>query len=95
MYPVKERLVEDMRADGDASAFVDIGGGNGQTLTDFPSNVPEYTGRLVLQDIPDIIATARAKGVENNIIELQGHNFFKPQPVKGARAYVMRSVLHD
>lgn len=32
---------------------------------------------------------------ESKRIELQVHDFFTPQPIKGARAYFMRSVLHD
>ncbi|PVI08507.1 putative O-methyltransferase [Periconia macrospinosa] len=94
MYPVKERLVEDLKMD--ASAFVDLGGGVGQTLQDFNKAVPEYTGRLVLQELGEVIGAATAMGVgEDKRIELQVHDFFTPQPIRGARAYFMRSVLHD
>ncbi|RYP75358.1 hypothetical protein DL771_002454 [Monosporascus sp. 5C6A] len=93
MYPVQERLVDGLKT-GEASALIDIGGGTGQILQDFRANVPQYTGRLVLQEVPDVIAAATAMGVGKDI-ELQVHDFFKPQPIKGARAYFMRSVLHD
>lgn len=97
MYPVQERLIEGLRTGGGdaSSAFVDIGGGTGQILQDFRANVPQYTGRLVLQEVPDVIAAATAMGVGKDAIELQVHDFFKPQPIKGARAYYMRSVMHD
>lgn len=97
MYPVQERLIEGLRAGGDASAFVDLGGGTGQTLQDFRASVPQYTGRLVLQELAAVVAAAEGMGVggEDSGIELQVHDFFTPQPVRGARAYFMRSVLHD
>lgn len=96
MYPVKERLVEGLKAEGDASALVDLGGGVGQTLQDFSKAVPEYTGRLVLQELGEVIGIATAMGVDKDKrIELQVYDFFTPQPIKGARVYFMRSVLHD
>lgn len=97
MYPVQERLVDGLRAEGDASAFVDVGGGTGQVLQDFRAGVPQYTGRLVLQELAGVVAVAEGAGVGagGSGIELQVHDFFTPQPVRGARAYFMRSVLHD
>lgn len=94
MYPVKDRLIERMNVGGSSSALVDVGGGMGQTLEDFRVHVPEYTGELVLQDLPEVIEVARRQGLDARI-SLQAHDFFTPQPVKGARAYFMRSVLHD
>ncbi|KAI2618924.1 S-adenosyl-L-methionine-dependent methyltransferase [Hypoxylon sp. NC1633] len=96
MYPVQSRLVEGLKPDGDSSVLVDIGGGTGQILQDFRNDVPQYTGRLILQEIPEVIAVATEKGVgADGRIELQVYDFFTPQPIKGARAYFMRSVLHD
>jgi hypothetical protein len=96
MYPIHSRLVDGLKTDGEASALVDIGGGVGQLLQDFRKAVPEYTGRLVLQELDEVIGAARAMGVDaDKRIELQTHDFFTPQPIKGARAYFMRSVLHD
>ncbi|KAF2676554.1 S-adenosyl-L-methionine-dependent methyltransferase [Lentithecium fluviatile CBS 122367] len=96
MYPVKKRLVDGLKAEGDASALVDIGGGVGQILQDFYATFPEYGGRLVLQELEEVIGAATAMGVgQSKRIELQMHDFFTPQPIKGARAYFMRSVLHD
>ncbi|KAK8133094.1 hypothetical protein PG999_001267 [Apiospora kogelbergensis] len=96
MYPAQARLVEGLKLDGDASAFVDVGGSVGQILQDFRAEVPQYTGRLVLQELPEVVAAATAKSVgADGRIELQAHDFFTPQPVRGARAYFMRTVLHD
>jgi hypothetical protein len=96
MYPVHSHLIDGLQPDGDASALVDIGGGVGQLLQDFRTAVPEYTGRLVLQELDEVIGAAKAMGVDaDGRIELQTHDFFTAQPIKGARAYFMRSVLHD
>jgi hypothetical protein len=96
MYPVKDRLVDGLRIEGDASALVDVGGGVGQVLQDFQLAVPDYTGRLVLQEQEEVIAAAKSMDVDKEgTIELRAHDFFTPQPIKGARAYFMRSVLHD
>lgn len=47
---------------------------------------------MILQDLPAVI------DVVNDLpegIEAWGHGSFEEQPVKGARAYFMRSILHD
>lgn len=71
--------------------------GTGQILQDFRASVPQYTGRLVLQELAAVVAAAEGMrvGGKDSGIELQVHDFFMPQPVKGTRAYFMRSVLHD
>lgn len=96
LYPVQERLVDGLRAEGAASALVDVGGGTGQVLEAFRAAVPQYTGRLVLQELPEVVAVASATAFGRDPrFELQTHDFFTEQPVKGARAYFMRSILHD
>lgn len=98
MYPVKERLIDELKMDGDSSVFVDIGGGTGQILEDFHTSVPDYAGRLVLQELPEVINAVVASGsklAQDSRFELQTHDFFTRQPIRGARAYFMRSVLHD
>jgi hypothetical protein len=89
-------LVEGLQLDGDASTLIDVGGGVGQNLQDFTQDVPQYKGQLVLQELPGVIGAAKAAGVgDDQRIELQEHDFFTPQPIRGARAYFLRSVLHD
>ncbi|CAJ2503043.1 Uu.00g104370.m01.CDS01 [Anthostomella pinea] len=63
MYPVQKHLVEGLRPEGDAPALVDVGVGTGQILEDFRTSVPQYTGRLVLQELPDVISAASGLGV--------------------------------
>ena len=97
VYPVEERLVKGVRAEGDAPVFVDVGGVMGQILQDFRAGVPQYTGRLVLQELDAAVSAADAAGVGEggSGIELQVHECFTSQPVKGAHAYYMCSVLHN
>ncbi|PVH92227.1 putative O-methyltransferase, partial [Periconia macrospinosa] len=96
MYPVQERLITGLASEGDASALIDIGGGTGQTLEDFIKSTPQYTGKLVLQDLDEVISAAKSMGIgDNKRVELQVHDFFTEQPVKGARAYFLQWVLHD
>ena len=93
-YPVQERLTNDLKLEGDSSALVDVGGGTGQVLEEFNACVPNWKGRLVLEERPSVIDHARAVNVHQKI-ELRVHDFFQEQPVKGARAYYMRYILHD
>lgn len=79
-YPIAERLTESLNRDGDSSALVDVGGGMGHDLEEFRIGHPEFKGRLVLQDQPQVIA--QITGL-NAGIEVTSHDFFTPQPVKG------------
>ncbi|KAK3332959.1 hydroxyindole O-methyltransferase [Cercophora scortea] len=93
-YPVRERLVEGcVSSDDDPAAvfLVDIGGSTGHDMVAFQSVYPDAPGRLVVQDLPGVVAGAKVGGR----IELMGHDFFEAQPIQGARAYYMHRVLHD
>ncbi|KAM0543253.1 hypothetical protein ACHAPJ_012398 [Fusarium lateritium] len=89
VYPT-ETLVADSKPD--RPLVVDVGGSKGHDLTKFHlrhPNIPE--GSLVLQDLPDILKELTIA----DTISVHPHDFFTPQPVKGARAYFMHNVLHD
>ncbi|KAF5701094.1 hypothetical protein FMUND_14057 [Fusarium mundagurra] len=71
---------------------VDVGGNTGIDISHVlkaRQDLPK--GALVLQDLPEIIERA---DVDEKITAMV-HDFFTPQPVKGARAYFMHAVLHD
>ena len=89
-YPVVERLGG---VDADEVLLVDMGGATGHDLADFRSKHPNLTGRLILQDRIGNISSI--KPGERPGIECEVHDFFTPQPVRGAKAYYMHSVLHD
>ncbi|CAL5871553.1 uncharacterized protein PFLUO_LOCUS5806 [Penicillium psychrofluorescens] len=89
IYPVQERL----RVSPDQVLLVDIGGGVGHDIAAFKKHFPDLPGKLVLQDLPQVIETIK-EPLPEGIIAIS-HNMFEPQPISGARAYYMRTVLHD
>ncbi|KAJ5115004.1 hypothetical protein NUU61_000763 [Penicillium alfredii] len=74
--------------------LVDVGGNVGHDLSEFRRKWPNAPGRLVLQDLPEIIVRAKTVPLHSSI-ELAEHDFFTEQPIQGARAYYMHSILHD
>lgn len=71
---------------------VDVGGGQGHYLARLISEYPEMPGRKIVQDLPTVVAGVDASSAP---FEPQAHDFFTPQPVKGARYYHLRGILHD
>ncbi|KAK7416603.1 hypothetical protein QQX98_005074 [Neonectria punicea] len=90
-YPVTERLAEGFDKDTSDVFVVDVGGGRGHDLGTFAGAYPTPPGRLILQDQPEVIATVQ----DNPPFEPQSHNFYTPQPIHHARAYLLHSILHD
>jgi hypothetical protein len=90
-YPTAQRLSQE---DPNRVLFLDVGGGLGHQVVKFRKTYYELSGKLVLQDLPEVIE--KATEVPHDIIKI-GHDFFKPQPesVKGAKAFYLRTVLHD
>ncbi|KAF2872423.1 S-adenosyl-L-methionine-dependent methyltransferase [Massariosphaeria phaeospora] len=72
-------------------AFVDIGGGIGHQCLALKEKYPELAGRIVLQDLPEVVRQANV----GDAINAMGVNFFDGQPVKGARVYYLRSILRN
>lgn len=71
--------------------FVDVGGSIGHQSARLRHKYPQLPGRIIVQDLEETIKNAPAvPGVE-----FMTHNFFNEQPVKGARYYYLRTVLHD
>ena len=94
VYPAQERLGDD---DGFATAheadepeavlLVDVGGGRGHDLRDFRGWTREngvLGRRLVLEDLPEVVADVDRAAISAEGIEAVGYDFFAPQPVKGS-----------
>lgn len=109
-YPVVDRLVEgfDAGEQGHSDVFlVDVGGGKGHDLRELREKYGQFIpGRLVLQDRPGVIPDSNRNGNRRsmnrddgkgggNCFEAMPHDFFMPQPVKGARTYYLHSILHN
>ncbi|KAF2809937.1 o-methyltransferas-like protein [Mytilinidion resinicola] len=74
--------------------IVDVGGGRGQVLMSVQKEAPAGFGaKMILQDRPDVLAAIAQEDIPN--IEKMEHDFFTPQPVKGAHIYLLRRILHD
>lgn len=81
----------DVSASFEDTAFVDIGGGVGHMCVALKKRFPMLPGRVVLQDLPQTI---------NNLpggqpFDPMAHDYFKEQPVKGAKYYYFRNIMHN
>jgi hypothetical protein len=87
-FPVEERLRVSSATD---PLIVDVGGSQGGDLKKFKERFSALPGKLILQDLPAVIEGAK----DLPGIEAQSHDFFQKQQVQNAKAYFMRTVLHD
>ena len=77
--------------DKQALILVDVGGGLGHGMHRFLAKYPTAKGRLVLEDLPEVIDQVQP----TNDITLLAHDFFQQQPICNARVYFLHSILHD
>ncbi|KAF2805009.1 putative O-methyltransferase [Mytilinidion resinicola] len=78
-----------------SSTVVDVGGSQGHVSVHLAQQFSQL--RFVVQDVREVLEGAEAKvpeGLEGRV-GFQVHDFFAEQPVKGARVYLLRYVLHD
>lgn len=92
-YPVAERLMEGFDPSNSDVLLVDVGGGRGHDMSMFVAQHPQHPGKVVLQDREPVIASIANK--EKLPFECQAHDFYTPEPIEGARAYSLHSILHD
>jgi hypothetical protein len=67
-------------SDPNAALFVDVGGNRGQNVEPLRKLYPKAQGKIVLQDLPPVIADV--KELDINIVRM-GYDFFSPQPIIG------------
>nr|P0CT89.1 RecName: Full=4-O-methyltransferase 1; Short=Mtrase 1 [Phanerochaete chrysosporium RP-78] len=79
---------------------VEVGGGMGTSAFPLATKYPEM--RLVVQDLPDVIAKAEKLWTEkmpdalsSGRVVLQGHDCFAPQPQTDAAVFLLKMILHD
>ncbi|KAL4878893.1 S-adenosyl-L-methionine-dependent methyltransferase [Aspergillus karnatakaensis] len=88
VYPMAEKV---HNLDPEQVFFVDVGGGIGHYTVGLKQRWPEIKSRMIIQEmavvVPTIIPCEGVEGME--------HNFFEPQPVKGAKFYFLSNIMHD
>ncbi|KAJ5556996.1 O-methyltransferase [Penicillium frequentans] len=93
-YPVSERIIEGFDSSTSDVLLVDVGGGRGHDAASFAAQYTSHPGKIVMQDREPVIASLLAQG-SSQCFQAEVHNFFTPQPIKGARVYYLHSILHD
>jgi demethylsterigmatocystin 6-O-methyltransferase len=91
VFPLETELGSFLESKPGVPAFVDIGGGFGHQCGALAAAIPRLKGRLVVQDMAQTVAIAPPL----DGVEAQAHDFFEAQPLRGAKFYYLRCVLHD
>ncbi|KAF2727216.1 O-methyltransferase [Polyplosphaeria fusca] len=86
-------IFNNLSSEKDATLMIDIGGSAGHDIIDFQKTFPELPGRLILQELPSVIASLPS--IFPTQVEKVPHDMFTSQPVKGAKVYYLHMVLHD
>lgn len=109
-FPVQEQLIDGFQKGDTDVLLVDVAGGRGHDIAAFQTKFPNAPGRLVLEDLPQVLDSA----VVHPKIEHIPFDLFKQQPIQGqlwslkpiyqianqsaplgARTYYLKFILHD
>jgi hypothetical protein len=96
VYPLVERVGPQHQistADPESATFVDVGGGKGHQTLMLKRTFPQLFSRFVVQDLVSMVGIPEQLAAAG--IEFQPHDFFAPQPIRGAAIYYLRFVVHD
>lgn len=99
VFPLADQLSKLTFQEAD-TLLVDMGGGFGQQAKAFVAKLHELEdvdtrllkGEVIVQEIPQTLEHAPKDSMG---FTFQVHDFFTPQPVKGAKFYYLRHILHD
>lgn len=87
VFPFQKEITS--RSKPETPLFVDIGGGIGHQCVALKKKLPNIPGRVILQDLPPVIAHAiPAEGIEPMV-----HDFMTEQPIKGKFCFSTASAL--
>lgn len=74
----------------------DVGGGMGHQCVELRKYRPDLKGRIVTEDLPLVQnMIINREELSSLDITLQNHNFMEEQPIKGAKVYYLRNVIHN
>lgn len=81
IFPVEEHIGQESPGENtDVVLLVDVGGNLGHDLIKFGEKYPHIPGRLILQDLPQVVTDLH---LSQERIEPMAYDFCNPQPVKG------------
>ncbi|KFY73693.1 hypothetical protein V499_06221 [Pseudogymnoascus sp. VKM F-103] len=92
LFPFKNKLGEVQTTD-ETVLLVDVGSGIGQATLAIREACRDVKGKIVMQDQKEVIEGI-AGPLPTGVVGM-AHDFFKPQPVKGALYYYIHRCLHD
>lgn len=91
MFPYESLLDSANGEDRKRTLLVDIGGNTGHTLQIIVDAHSEFANRVILQDLPQVLdRVPKLQGIEK-----MSYDFNTPQPMQGAKAYLIRRCLHN
>ncbi|KAF2265443.1 S-adenosyl-L-methionine-dependent methyltransferase [Lojkania enalia] len=91
VFPFEQEVAQNTT--DDTVLFVDVGSALGSQSVMLREKHPSLKGKVIIQDQQHVIAAFQQ--MDRPDIEAQVYDFLTPQPVKGARAYYLRNILHD
>lgn len=91
-FPIRDRILDGFDAEKGEYCFVDVGGGKGHECELLFKKFPGMKGKLVIQDLPFVIDDIQQL---DSRVERMYHDFTKPQPMKGPRAYFLQVRLNQ
>ncbi|KAI4145643.1 MAG: hypothetical protein L6R39_003737, partial [Caloplaca ligustica] len=79
IYPIEQELSSENIGQDDI-LLVDVGGNRGHDLVNIRAKHPRLVGKMVVQDLPSVVAHASFPSDSN--ITAMPHDFFSPQPIQ-------------
>ena len=76
-----------------SGVFVDVGGNIGHQAVAVKDVFPQLDCHFIVQDLNSVVSGN--PHLAEKQVEFQAHDFFQPQPVKGATFYYLRHIIHD
>ena len=79
----------------EGGTFVDIGGSHGHVSIQLARQIPSV--KCIIQDLPETVEQGQAALPMDlaDRVTFMAHDFWEPNPIKGAEVYFFRWIFHD
>lgn len=95
MVPVHDFQMSKEDVEKDRVMICDVGGGSGHQCLDFRKHHSQLEGRIVTEDLGTMQGlSAIREELQKQNVSMLPHDFFQEQPIKGAKVYYLRNVIH-